>query len=282
MNHCESYEPLLDAFTEGDLFMEDMVWVQQHLNNCPDCQAYVEDLLAIRAAFPTVEETEVPAGFTASVMAAVAATPQATTPKTAAEAAPKAAKKRTPWGKVLSGLAACCAIVLLAQGGLKMASGGGASMAPKAKSEEAAAPMEMYAADSITEEAVEEEAPAEEAKMAEPQMEAMPSMPESEVVNDGASFEYTTGGSEGAASPYRIIVTVDADYIGDALDYYLPLVEYDETLEGSDAIVHTREYELTMAEYDALVSELAEARGEAPAEEGFDTNSDMVLVIVRQ
>ena len=74
MNHCESYEPLLDAFTEGDLFMEDMVWVQQHLNNCPDCQAYVEDLLAIRAAFPTVEETEVPAGFTASVMAAVAAT----------------------------------------------------------------------------------------------------------------------------------------------------------------------------------------------------------------
>ena len=159
MNHCESYEPLLDAFTEGDLFMEDMVWVQQHLNNCPDCQAYVEDLLAIRAAFPTVEETEVPAGFTASVMAAVAATPQATAPKAAAEAAPKAAKKRTPWVKVLSGLAACCAIVLLAQGGLKMAAGGGASMAPKA--EEAAAPMEMFAADSITEEAVEEEAPAD-------------------------------------------------------------------------------------------------------------------------
>ena len=277
MNHCESYEPLLDAFTEGDLFMEDMVWVQQHLNNCPDCQAYVEDLLAIRAAFPTVEETEVPAGFTASVMAAVAATPQATSPKAAAEAAPKTAKKNTPWVKVLSGLAACCAIVLLAQGGLKMASGGGASMAPKA--EEAAAPTEMFAADSITEEAVEEEAPAEEAKMAEPQMETMP---EDEVVNDGTSLEYTAGSTEGTASPYRIIVTVDADYIGDALDYYLPLVEYDETLEGSNTPVHTREYELTMAEYDALMAQLAEDRGEAPAEEGFDTDSDLVLVIVRQ
>ena len=106
MNHCESYEPLLDAFTEGDLFMEDMVWVQQHLNNCPDCQAYVEDLLAIRAAFPTVEETEVPAGFTASVMAAVAATPQATAPqaaasKSAAKPTAKSAGKNTPWAKVL-------------------------------------------------------------------------------------------------------------------------------------------------------------------------------------
>lgn len=282
MNHCESYEPLLDAFTEGDLFMEDMVWVQQHLNNCPDCQAYVEDLLAIRAAFPTVEETEVPAGFTASVMAAVAATPQATAPKAAAAAsAPKSAKKKAPWGKVLSGLAACCAIVLLAQGGLKMASGGGASMAPKA--EEAApaaeAPMEMYAADSITEAAVEEDAPAEDAKMAEPQMEAMP---ESEVVNDGSAPKHTVAGTEGAASPYRIIVTVDADYIGDALDYYLPLVEYDETLEGSDSTVHTREYELTMAEYDELISQLEFERGEAPAEEGFDTASETVLVIVRQ
>ena len=274
MNHCESYEPLLDAFTEGDLFMEDLVRVQQHLNNCPDCQAYVEDLLAIRAAFPTVEETEVPADFTASVMAAVAATPQATAPIADAASNSKSAKKRTPWTKVLSGLAACCAIVLLAQGGLKM---GGDSMATK--TEEAAAPMEMCTADSITEAAVEEAAPAEEAKMAEPQMETMP---ESEIIHDGAFYEYSANGVEGTLSPYRIIVTVDADYIGDALDYYLPLVEYDETPEGSNTPVHTREYELTMAEYDALVAQLADARGEAPAEEGFDTNSDRVLVIVRE
>lgn len=273
MNHCESYEPLLDAFTEGDLFMEDMVRVQQHLINCPHCQAYVEDLLAMRAAFPTVAETEVPAGFTASVMAAVAATPQATAP--AAASAAKSAKKRTPWTKVLSGLAACCAIVLLAQGGLNM--GGGASMAPKA--EEAAAPMEMYTADSAHAESA-MEAPAEEAKMAEPQTEAAP---ESDIVHDETSVEHTTtGGVAGAPSPYRIIVTVDAEWVGDALYHHLPLVEYDETPAGSDTLVHIREYELTMAEYDELFSQLALERGEAPVEEGFDTNSEMVLVIVRQ
>ena len=92
MNHCESYEPLLDAFTEGDLFMEDLVWVQKHLNECPKCRAYVDDLIAIRAAFPTVAETEVPAGFTASVMAAVAATPQATAPAAASAAKPPGTK----------------------------------------------------------------------------------------------------------------------------------------------------------------------------------------------
>ena len=277
MNHCESYEPLLDAFTEGDLFMEDMVWVQQHLNTCPDCQAYVEDLLAIRAAFPTVEETEVPAGFTAHVMAAVADTPQATAPKANAASAPKSAKKRTPWVKVLSGLAACCAIVVLAQGGLKMAGGATAEEAAPA----AEAPMEMYAtADSIAEEsAAMGEIPAEEAKMAEPESEAIT---DSEFFNDGAaSVTLPSGTTEGATSPYRIIITVDADYIGDALYYYLPVVEYDELLDGSDTPVHTREYELTMAEYDALLKELAD-RDELPAEEGFNTDSEMVLVIVRQ
>lgn len=277
MNHCESYEPLLDAFTEGDLFMEDMVWVQQHLNNCPDCQAYVDDLLAIRAAFPTVEETEVPAGFTANVMAAVAATPQATAPQ-AAKPAAKATKKNAPWGKVLSGLAACCAIVLLAQGGLKMASGGGASMAPTA--EEAAAPMEMYTADSVAEEAaVEEEAPAEDAKMAEPQAEATP---EAETVED-ISHHYTTetqGAPPAEESLYRIVINVDAAYIGTLLDGYTPAAEFDEA-DGSGASVHTLEYELTMAEYKTLLAQLAD-REEMPAEEVFETESETVLVIVRQ
>ena len=128
MNHCASYEPLLDAFAEGDLFMEDMVWVQQHLNTCPDCQAYVDDLLTIRAAFPTVEETEVPADFTANVMAAIAANPR----QAVSESPVKSAKRKTPWGKMLAPLAACCAIVILAQVAPRMLGSGG--------SKEAAAP----------------------------------------------------------------------------------------------------------------------------------------------
>ena len=31
MKECEKYAALLDAFSEGDLFMEDMVQVQNHL-----------------------------------------------------------------------------------------------------------------------------------------------------------------------------------------------------------------------------------------------------------
>ena len=45
MNTCEFYAALLDAFAEGDLFTEDMVRVQQHLLNCPNCQSYLDDLL---------------------------------------------------------------------------------------------------------------------------------------------------------------------------------------------------------------------------------------------
>lgn len=274
MNHCESYEPLLDAFTEGDLFMEDMVWVQQHLNNCPDCQAYVDDLLAIRAAFPTVEETEVPAGFTANVMAAVAATPQATAPQ-AAKPAAKATKKNAPWGKVLSGLAACCAIVLLAQGGLKMASGGGDSMAPTAESAPAETPeIAFYTSDAVTEEsAIEEEAPAPEAKAAKP---------EAETVGD-ISMNHTTetqGAPPAEESLYRIVINVDAAYIGTLLDGYTPAAEFDEA-DGSGASVHTLEYELSMAEYETLLAQLAD-REEMPAEEVFETESETVLVIVRQ
>ena len=112
MNTCESYAALLDAFAEGDLFTEDMLQVQKHLNDCPACQAYLDDLFTMRAAFPTIEDTEVPAGFADSVMAAVAAHP-----RTAVPAEPVSRKKKSPWAKVVLPLAACCAIVVLLQGG---------------------------------------------------------------------------------------------------------------------------------------------------------------------
>jgi len=112
MKYCEEYAALLDAFAEGDLFTEDMIQVQKHLNECPACQAYVDDLLAIRAAFPRMEDTEVPSDFTAKVMAAVAATPQAKIPVQAE----RPAKKKYPWRKTLLPLAACFAIVVLVQG----------------------------------------------------------------------------------------------------------------------------------------------------------------------
>ena len=57
------------------------------------CRAYVDDALAIRAAFPDVEDTEVPAGFAESVMSAVRAAAQEK------PAAPQA--KQRHWGRVL-------------------------------------------------------------------------------------------------------------------------------------------------------------------------------------
>ena len=40
---------LLDAFVDGELTSEEMISVQSHLDECPECRAYVDDALAIRA-----------------------------------------------------------------------------------------------------------------------------------------------------------------------------------------------------------------------------------------
>lgn len=101
MRPCDEYAALLDAYVDGELPLEDMARVQAHLESCPGCQAYVDDALAIRAAFPDVEDVEVPDGFAEAVSAAIRA-----------GAAPQR-KRRSPWVKVLAPLAACFAIVLL-------------------------------------------------------------------------------------------------------------------------------------------------------------------------
>ncbi|MBR5471061.1 MAG: zf-HC2 domain-containing protein [Oscillibacter sp.] len=276
MNTCESYAALLDAFAEGDLFTEDMVRVQQHLLNCPDCQSYLDDLLAIQAAFPKIEDTVVPPDFSAKVMTAVAATPQerpVSVPQKKAAAKPST-KRKTPWGRVLVPLAACCAIVILLQGRLSM---GGASQAPAA-GENAfmldTAPMEAKAEES----AVEMEAPA--APMPETEAYAepveIPAQAKQTTPTSNDTYEYAAQESDTVEySPYRIRIDVDAAYIGDALDGYTPVIEADSPGTGRTEL----HYELTMAQYEDLLHALAD-RNELPAEEEFETDSDLVLVIV--
>ena len=108
MKYCEDCAALLDLYVDGELSPDDMDRVRAHLETCPGCRAYVDDALAIRAAFPDVEDTEVPAGFAESVMSAVQAAAQER------PAAPQAKKRH--WGRVLLPLAACCAIVILLHG----------------------------------------------------------------------------------------------------------------------------------------------------------------------
>ena len=84
---------LLDAFVDGELTSEEMISVQSHLDECPECRAYVDDVLAIRASFPTEDDAELPADFVETVMKAVAETPQSRP------------KKRQPWGKLAAAAA---------------------------------------------------------------------------------------------------------------------------------------------------------------------------------
>lgn len=256
MNPCETYEALLDLYLDGECSAEEAARVQTHIKECSACQAYVDEMLAIRAAFPAVEDTTVPAGFAEGVMAAVRATPQKT--------------KKTPWAKVLLPLAACCAIVILLQD-VRMPSMKMAAPQEAAATTESAALLTDMAAP-----AAEEDAPAAEAPAA-----AAPEMPaaakgksalETEpVVND--SYNYLV--DEKTIEPYRIRITVDAGYIGDALAGFTPTVVAD--LPEGRTELH---YELTMAQYEALLEALAD-RDELPAEEEFETDSDLVLVIVR-
>ena len=140
MKYCEEFAALLDPYLDGELSPEEMIRVQEHLDHCADCRAYVDDALVIRANFPGVEDTPVPVGFADAVCAAVRA-----------GAAPR--KKRTaPWVRALLPLAACLAVVVLLQNG------------PLSAKREAAAPAayDMAAAASA-------DAGAEESAAAEPE-----------------------------------------------------------------------------------------------------------------
>lgn len=126
---------LLDAFVDGELTSEEMISVQSHLDECPECRAYVDDVLAIRASFPTEDDAELPADFVETVMKAVAETPQSRP------------KKRQPWGKLAAAAACLAVIVLMQQGTLGSISGSSDTSATCDT-----APMEAAAAESAPEE----------------------------------------------------------------------------------------------------------------------------------
>ncbi|MBQ9346246.1 MAG: zf-HC2 domain-containing protein, partial [Oscillibacter sp.] len=64
---CE-YTALLDAFVDGELPEDQAARLREHLDSCPACRSYLDDILAIREAFPTVEDTQVPEGFADRVL----------------------------------------------------------------------------------------------------------------------------------------------------------------------------------------------------------------------
>ena len=251
---------LLDAFVDGELTSDEMIQVQAHLDECPACQAYVDDALAIRAAFPTEDDLPLPADFTENVMRSVAKAPQSR-------------PKRQPWGK-LAAAAACLAVIVLVQHGALGSTGSTDSSAAY----DTAAVMDVAAAES---------APGERSIDA-----PSASAGSGDAVDDGAdTFTATSGGSletqksndtaaytsgsgqsgiqvdlpsasEDAAQENGASVTVGPFNQADLPTVHVSAADIGDLLDGREPAETensgTLRYLLTRQEYDDLVAELAD------------------------
>ena len=234
---------LLDAFVDGELTAAEMAEVQAHLAECPGCQAYVDDALAIRADFPTAELTELPADFTDHIMQAVAKTPQSR-PKT------------QPWGK-LAAAAACLAVIVLVQYG--------AGLSRSASNEAAAYTADCAAAESTVERSADASS-GDDADSCQPMDSPDDSGESDSVAADSAQQANKSESTDGTASIQSAYqngksavpvitgadlptVRVSATEIGDLLDDRTP------TEQKDTGVVR---YLLTRTEFDALAEELAD------------------------
>lgn len=264
---------LLDAFVDGELTAAEMAEVQAHLAECPGCQAYVDDVLAIRADFPTAESTELPADFTDHIMQAVAKTPQSR-------------PKKQPWGK-LAAAAACLAVIVLVQYG--------AGLSSRNTSNEAAAYTADCAAAESTVERIADASSGDDADSCQPMDSADDSEESDSVAADSgepdsvaadstqqANKSESTDGTASIQSAYQngksavpVItgadlptVRVSATEIGDLLDDRTP------TEQKDTGVVR---YLLTRTEFDALAEELADQGVTLEAE---DTDSSQLWLEV--
>ena len=55
MRTCEEYEALISAFIDGALADEDRAELMAHMAECPACQAYFDDQIAIHDALADME-----------------------------------------------------------------------------------------------------------------------------------------------------------------------------------------------------------------------------------
>ena len=286
MTYCEEFAALLDPYIDGELSPAETARVREHLHTCDGCRAYVQAALAMRDAFPEEEDTPVPDGFAAGVMAAIRA-----------DAAPR--KRRRPrWAKTLLPLAACCAIVVLAVSGLPRPSDTAVadnleSQAEIAAPAEAAAPdadssEEDTAATAYAAQSGEDTADVPDSTVtatdlpktdaAAPHAQEQPSLatdPKISIVpREGTSAEEAV--PETAPATFAVqspSLTLTAKEAGNLLDSYTPASESDGALV----------YELTAAEYTTLLQQLEQqglvVAGAATAEEAEAAGTVLVHVI---
>lgn len=120
MENCIEYQERISALLDGALPEQERQTLLAHLAECPACQAYWDDQLAIQAALNTLE-AEAPAGFADAVMARVGRTAQI---KPTNEKPTKKVISLPRWQR-WAAAAACCALVLLGTLGARTGLGGG-------------------------------------------------------------------------------------------------------------------------------------------------------------
>ena len=276
MTYCKEFSALLDPYIDGELSPEETARVREHLHTCDGCRAYVQAALAIRDAFPEAEDTPVPDGFAAGVMAAIRA-----------DAAPR--KRRRPrWAKTLLPLAACCAVVVLAVSGLPRPGGTAVTDHPESHAEiaapaEAAVPnvdsveedtaATAYAAQSDEDTADVPDSTVSEAIAPEADTVAPGTQDQLAPASDSKSSILPREGSSADVPETAPGLTLTAEEAGSLLDSYTLISESDGTLV----------YELTAAEYTALLQQLEQQglaiAGAATAEEAEADGTILVHVI---
>lgn len=248
MKYCEEYAALLDLFVDGELSPEDMARVGDHLAECPGCRTYVDDALAIRACFPSVEETFVPEGFAGGVMERIRK--KSARDKKLVERRRREVRR---WLGTAAALAACCAVVVLARTGNDAAApaGGNAAYGAVISGEEAEiAPQAAPESEETSkEEALEKEAqvtPTARSKMAEP-YNAEPALRAAPAEDMDLA----------AAAPEAVMNDVQKDNSTAAL--YLTEEEAGDLLDGFPVVWENAvewRYELNVEEYRALLEAL--------------------------
>lgn len=261
MKYCEDYAALLDLFVDGELPPEEMARVQAHLADCPGCQAYVDDALAMRAGFPDVEETTVPEGFAEGVMERVRA-------ESGRERKTAALRRRSfrRWAGTLGALAACCALIVLVRTGPGGLSGGDSAAMVTASSGDAPAggAMDTGGAVESQENGMAPQMEIAEAAEAAPQEEGqaetrMTAACRAEAADDSGE-EKAAGPSADEDLPMSLCLTTEE--AGDLLENYTPVQE----------TASERRYELTGQEYQALLAALGR--------QSEDRTAERVLVVV--
>ena len=120
--NCEQMTLLMSAWLDGELSEAEEKQMKEHLEQCAECRALMEQLQALHTSFSDLEEIPAPEGFADSVMERIAR-----------ESKPKVVPLfKRPQIRSLAALAACAAL-FVGFGSMRM---GGS-----ARSEAAAAPM---------------------------------------------------------------------------------------------------------------------------------------------